>query len=305
MRLFILQSPPLHTSHPVRARVCPPPAEHAAKRVLLSAAARTQMPKAAGDNAELAAFPTRSRAPRKDSAARTPSEEGSTSPRGLPGIAAQSLQLEGVEDANIELCTDPNAGMTRIMEDTKQLATAFEGAIKGHGSMLARAIALTEERCAAEKRAAVEAATLAAIQTTEARCAKERRAAVEDAVREFAAAAKVAQEEAVAEAVRLTEERFDKAFTKTSVPATSNDKSRSFEEAAASAGAALAAVSSLLENRDAPTTTLPTLGAVSSSVEADKDGSATTASGGGAVASPAGGQAGGGLEATTTSGDGV
>mmetsp|Transcript_17070 Transcript_17070/g.43851 ORF Transcript_17070/g.43851 Transcript_17070/m.43851 type:complete len:255 (-) Transcript_17070:415-1179(-) len=222
-------------------------------------------------SAELAAFPTRSRAPPKEKVSRTTKGEGSSSPR-APAIVAQSLQLQGVEQASFELCKDPEAGLSRHLQDAEQLAKAFETVVNGQSELVSKVIALTEERCAAEKRAAVEAATRAAIQATEVRCANERRTAVEEAVRETAAAAKLAQDAAVAEAIRITEERCAEQTraavyeargaatlnTARMLKTTEEDLlttrvQSEFEEAAASAGAALAAVSSLLEGRTDPT----------------------------------------------------
>lgn len=195
---------------------------------------------------ELQAFPVRS------------SKAKSAKPISFP-------HLGRIED--VELCNDDNAGPEQHMDVMERLAKSFETAVDAHEPLMAMMIAHTEERCAAEKRVAVEAATQAAIQTTELRCAKERREAVAQALREAKEAARLSQSQAVAEAIRQTEQRcagtsyqsaadsgLKEAVDHSQVPddeaALAADAASNFEAAAASAGAALAAASSLLNKPD-------------------------------------------------------
>ncbi len=227
-------------------------------------------PKPKGDEPELAAFAVRSRSVHKDPVPPRKSKDDGTA--AAASARAQSTvmvpyvgRIKGVDD--VKLCTDPDAGIEQHVEDTERLVQAFQAAVGAHETLIAKAVALTEERCAAEKRAAVEAATLAAIRTTEQRCASDKRVAVEEAVKETAAAAKIAQEAAVAEAIRLTEARCaeqQRVAVQAATISTARSLGRSedelvadtaasnFEQAAASAGAALAAVSSLLDEKHGP-----------------------------------------------------
>ena len=207
---------------------------------------------------ELAAFAVRSK--KEASASRKSKNEGA-SPRGRSTLMVPYVgSIEGVEEVEL---SGPDASIDQHVQDTERLVQALTAAVGAHEPLMAKAVALTEERCTAEKRAAVEAATRAAIQTTELRCAHERRIAVEQAVMEAAQAAKVAQEAAVAEAIRLTEERLAAEAARAAQDATittartlgiteddvlTNMTASNFEQATASAGAALAAVSSLLQN---------------------------------------------------------
>ena len=101
------------------------------------------------------------------------------------------------------------------MADAEKLLQIFEQGVRDNEALISKAVAKVEERCAAqrnlEKREAVEAATLAAIQTTELRMSAEHRAAmataVSQAIAETQAAANVAQDKAVLEAVQLANER--------------------------------------------------------------------------------------------------
>uniref|UniRef100_A0A7S2D7W8 Uncharacterized protein n=1 Tax=Haptolina brevifila TaxID=156173 RepID=A0A7S2D7W8_9EUKA len=166
--------------------------------------------------------------------------------------------LRGVED--IEL-SHMDAEFDQHISDTERLLAALEEAIKGQELHTAKAVAQTEERLAAEKRAAVEVAADAAIFTTERRCAEERLVAVREAVMEAREAAKVAQEEAVQEAIRQTEARctdlqreavqsvtatMQRAMGQSEEVVLATQAANKFELAAASAGAALAAASCLL-----------------------------------------------------------
>ena len=167
--------------------------------------------------------------------------------------------ISGIEP--IDLCADPDAGLADHLDDTERLVRTMEDVVRGHEALIAKAVALTEERCAAEKLAAVEAATRAAIQKTEERCANERRVAVEQAVTEVGVAAKEAQQAAIVRAIQMTEARCEEEKRIAVQAATINTQvslgkpedealatvtASNFEQAAASAETALAAVSSLL-----------------------------------------------------------
>ena len=116
-----------------------------------------------------------------------------------------------IDISDVELCDDPSAGPMRHMEDSEKLLAAFETGVHAHEALIAKAVSKVEQRCTAqrnlEKREGIEAATLAAIQTTELRMKAEQREAIAEAVAAERAAGQKAQDVAVAEAVKLAEER--------------------------------------------------------------------------------------------------
>jgi hypothetical protein len=171
--------------------------------------------------------------------------------------------ITGVED--VELCSDQNASIERHLEDTEKLLAAFEASVNGHQSLITRAVALTQERCNKEyaeaQRVALQAATLAAVQATEMNMRDEMRASVAQAVEDARAEAKAAQEVAVADAVRAAEERAREMQRlavqnvslahQRSIGVTEEDlvaakAASDFQQAAASAAAALSFSSHLL-----------------------------------------------------------
>lgn len=178
---------------------------------------------------ELAAFTTRSKAVQSPRARPSASQQQrlQDSAEGLAIPPAPCLQ-------NAELCAGTDAGAEQHMADLERLLQCLSTVVDAQEPRMARAIALTEERCAADKHAAVEAATQAAVRSTELRCAAEKDAAVEaatqaavrstelrcadelreavrKAVEETKRAAQAAQDQAVAEAIaqaiQQTEER--------------------------------------------------------------------------------------------------
>merc|ERR1712087_786647 len=124
------------------------------------------------------------------------------------------------------------------------------------GEQMARTSAMMEERFAAELRAAVEAATIAGSKATEARLIIEHERQMKQAIDQGVKQAKEAQDAAVTEAIRRTEERCSEA-QRVAVQAATQSVQRqmgqpeeavaesaaalAFQEAAASAGAALEA----------------------------------------------------------------
>ena len=176
--------------------------------------------------------------------------------------------ITGIEE--VELCSDPQAGFDRHYEDSERLLTAFEKILHGHEALLTKAVALTEERvlkgAAIERKAAVEAAISVAEKAADKRVAMELRNAVTEAVVEARAAAKVAQDSAITEAVKLAEERaieqqrlavqnvtstYQRAVGRPEEEILATKAANSFQQAAASAAAALAASTRLeLLSRD-------------------------------------------------------
>lgn len=166
--------------------------------------------------------------------------------------------ITGIEE--VELCSDPQAGFDRHYEDSERLLTAYEKILHGHEALLTKAVTLTEERvlkgAAIERKAAVEAVISVAEKAADKRVAMELRNAVTEAVVEARAAAKVAQDAAIAEAVKLAEERaieqqrlavqnvtstYQRAVGRPEEEILATKAANSFQQAAASAAAALAA----------------------------------------------------------------
>ena len=170
-----------------------------------------------------------------------------------------------IDISDVELCDDPNAGPMRHMEDSEKLLAAFETGVHAHEALIAKAVSKVEQRCTAqrnlEKREGIEAATLAAIQTTELRMKAEQREAIAEAVAAERAAGQKAQDMAVAEAVKLAEERCaeQQRLMMANVGAAhqrelgvpeeevaANTAAFNFQEASNAAAAAMAAAASLL-----------------------------------------------------------
>ena len=214
----------------------------------------------------LAAFATSSRSASKKSPAAAAKTKGGKGKGASPGASPQPIvpYMEKPELEDVELCSDPNATLERHMEDTEKLLKAFEWVVGAHEPLMAKALSKVEERCEAqrirEKRDAVESATLAAIHTTELRMASELRAAVADALTDAREVARVAQAKAVAEAVKLAEERaseqqrlavsnvtsmHQRALGRPDEEVAATRAAFNFQEAASAAAAALAAASEL------------------------------------------------------------
>uniref|UniRef100_A0A7S0L408 PDZ domain-containing protein n=1 Tax=Coccolithus braarudii TaxID=221442 RepID=A0A7S0L408_9EUKA len=151
---------------------------------------------------------------------------------------------------------DADERLALRIEDTLRLASALKLAVAGHADNKARSISIVTERSQVEKREAVESAALAASRATEARCREEFEAKLKMALEEAVKTSKIEQEEAVLNAIRQTEERCSEA-QRVAVAAVTASLQRAmgqsedtvaesaaataFQEAAASAGAALAA----------------------------------------------------------------
>ena len=209
------------------------------------------------------AFTTRSRFVKDKPARKLKSEQ----PRNAEALVSPVLAPVAIPVMEtVDLCQDQEAHVDDHLQDLVQLLHALETGANDHQGFLASVVAITEERCAAAQRVAVEAATQAAIRTTEMRCAEEKRVAVEEAVLECREAARQAQEAAVGEAIRLTELKLADQHETVVHSALTNleiarggleddevlqtEAAAKFEAAAASAGAALAAASNLLRSHE-------------------------------------------------------
>ena len=171
----------------------------------------------------------------------------------------QTLLIPVPKQSDVDEVTfSPERGLEHRLNDTDTLISAFEQAVGANGKLLAKAIELTEERCAVERQAAVEAATMAAIVATEARMKAEQRAAINEAITVVEAQARARQAhavtEAVADAVARTEERCNElqrvavqaAIVKTQRELGNSEEEilskkahATFQDAATAAGAAL------------------------------------------------------------------
>ena len=218
------------------------------------------MPKSKKD--ELAAFSVRSS---KSSPSEEKMKKSSKVPKSSETLTAAHVPYVGIIRGidEIDLCTDSDAGIDQHIQDTERLVKAFDVTVNTHELLILKAVNLTEQRCAADKRCAVEAATLAVIQTTELRLTKERHQAVEKAVMDALTAAKAAQEQAVKDAIKATElrcaemqrlavqevtARMGREMGKAEEEVFATTAATSFQAASNSAGAALAAASSLLRD---------------------------------------------------------
>lgn len=208
-------------------------------------------------------LPKSSKPPKTKGAKKVPAKRASGAPDESKLIVPYVGPITGVED--VELCSDQNASIERHLEDTEKLLAAFEASVNGHQSLITRAVALTQERCNKEyaeaQRVALQAATLAAVQATEMNMRDEMRASVAQAVEDARAEAKAAQEVAVADAVRAAEERaremqrlavqnvslaHQRSIGMTEEDLVAAKAASDFQQAAASAAAALSFSSHLL-----------------------------------------------------------
>lgn len=230
----------------------------------------------------LAAFSTQSRGARDRQAKATGKVSGGTLAKSTHKPKQATLQvterheliipdvgtLSGIED--IKLCDDPKAGLDRHFEDTEKLLAAFNSLVLENEALLKKAVSFTEARLektkVLERKAAVEAAVEVAEQAAERKHAIDLRNAVTQAVAEARAAAQVAQEAAVAEALKLAEERstelqrlavqnvtstYQRAVGRPEEEIIATRTTNSFQEAANAAAMALAASTRLeLKSRD-------------------------------------------------------
>ena len=228
--------------------------------------------------------PANAKAPAKKPAAAAGAGSRNSKPNGKHAAAAPAPPKPGnlplvpfvgkVDLEDVELCDDPEATIEQHMDDTEKLLQAFSSGVREQETLIAKTVNKVEERESArrslEKREAVEAATLAAIQTTESRMAADLRAAVAEAVADARAAAQLSQEKAVAEAVKLAEERcaeqqrltvasmsevHQRALGRGEEEVAASKAAFNFQEAQAAVAAALAASSELLSREEGPSET--------------------------------------------------
>mmetsp|Transcript_5600 Transcript_5600/g.18690 ORF Transcript_5600/g.18690 Transcript_5600/m.18690 type:complete len:370 (+) Transcript_5600:64-1173(+) len=177
--------------------------------------------------------------------------------------ALAELRAKAIRDSEGAQDTLENAA-----DETVRLAVALkEATVGGHQELMALVGRKTEARCAKEKALAVEAATAAVAKATEVRLKEKHEREVQEALKTAAQQARIDQDAAVEAAIRKTEDRCAEQQRLAVLYATSLTQSKlgvspeavaaaaatmAFQEAADSAGAALAAALRLQKEQASP-----------------------------------------------------